>query len=376
MHVGLDLLFLVPGRTGGRETHVRELLRAMALRDDRPRLTAFVGADVDGPGWWSDWTDRVVRLPRVSAERRASWALGELAGVGRAAARAGVDVVHGPANFAPVAGPFTRVVTLHDVLFRRHPELLSPAMRVGTELLVPPAVRRAHRVITVSKASRDDIVALLGVPAQRVEVIPNALPPRAGVGDAAGALARLGAGAGAGAGRPVALSVATDLPQKNLPALLEALALLDPSERPLLAIAGAGTGTGELPGRARALGVADDVRLLGAVTPAELEDLYAAAAVYVTATLYEGFGFPPLEAMARDVPVACSDLPVLREVAGEAAHWLDPHDPATIATALRRLTTDTAERDRLVALGRARAQGYTWDATAEATIAVYHRVSA
>jgi len=144
-----------------------------------------------------------------------------------------------------------------------------------------------------------------------------------------------------------------------------------PEQRPLLALAGHGTDTGDLRGRAAERGVADDVRLLGAVGAEQLEGLYAAADVVVTATRFEGFGLPVLEAMARGVPVACSDLPVLREVAGdEAAAWLDPGDPASVAAAVRRAL---ASRDELRAAGLARAAGFSWAAAARATAQVYER---
>ena len=213
LHVGLDLLFLIPGESGGRETHVRGLLGA--LREARPdlRLTAFVGPEVAGPGFWTEHADRTVVLPRASARRRLAWAAGEALGVARAAAHAGVDVLHSPANFGPAAGPFARVLTLHDLLFRLRPEHVGAAMRWGTEALVPPAARRAHRVLTVSAASRDDIVRELRVAPERVEVVPNGIEPPARAGDAAAGRARLEAGE-----RRVLLSVATDLPHKNLTA--------------------------------------------------------------------------------------------------------------------------------------------------------------
>lgn len=357
MIVGLDLLFLDPGRTGGRETHTRELLTAIAARDDRPRLVAFLGADAAaaGRGWWTELPDRVVVLPRASARRRVSWALGEAVAVGRAAARAGVDLVHGPANFAPLAGPFARVVTVHDVGFRRLPELMTPAMRLGTELLVPPAARRAHRVITVSAASRDDLVSQLKVAPERIEVIPNGIAPPPSSPPSAE--------------RRAILTVATNLPHKNLGAVVEAVARLD--DAPPLVVAGAGTDDGPLAARAAQLGV--DATFLGAVSTATLDRLYAEAAVYVTATLYEGFGLPVLEAMARGVPVVCSDLPVLREVAGDAAFFTDPRDPAAIAATIQRALADGGAR---TAAGRERAAMFTWEAAAEATLATYERALA
>jgi glycosyltransferase involved in cell wall biosynthesis len=107
------------------------------------------------------------------------------------------------------------------------------------------------------------------------------------------------------------------------------------------------------------------------VAPDDLEALYAQADVLVTATLYEGFGLPVLEAMARGVLVACSDLPVLREVAGDDAELLDPHDAASIAAALRRLLSGDADLERRREAGRERAARYTWSAAATQTLRVF-----
>jgi glycosyltransferase involved in cell wall biosynthesis len=349
MHLGLDLLFLVPGETGGRETYARELLGALREAAPRLRVTTFLNRETAaaGAGWWSERADRAVVLRRVWARRAPAWAFGEVAGVARAAADAGVDVLHSPANFAPWHGPFARVLTLHDVLFREAPEHVAPVLRIGTEALLPRAARRAHRVITVSAASRDAIVAELGVRAERIAVIPNGVTVPEG-GDAARGRAFLHAD-----DRPVVLALATNLPHKNLEGLLAGHKLLE--DRPLLAIAGHGTET--LHG--------EDVRALGALPPGVLEDLWAAAGAAITTTLSEGFGLPVLEAMARGVPVAASDLPVLREVAGEHAVWLDPRDPASIAAALRAVLSADG------AAGRERAARFTWRAAAQHTLETY-----
>jgi glycosyltransferase involved in cell wall biosynthesis len=312
----------------------------------------------------------VVRLP-LSPRARPAWAWAELAAVPAAAARARVDLLHSPANFGPVAGPFARVLTVHDLLFRVHPELLSPAMRLGTAALLPLAARRAHRVLTVSNASRGDIVSMVGVAAERVAVVPNGWRPPARPGDATAARRRLDAG-----DRPIALSVASDLPHKNLAALVETTALLPPGERPLLVLAGHGTDSGALAHRARELEVHADIRVLGGVPEAELEDLYAAATVVVTLTLMEGFGLPVLDALGRGIATVCSDLPVLREVAGETALWTDPRDPTAAAAMLRRALAGGPDVERLRSAGQERARRFSWRAAAELTADAYDQAIA
>ena len=373
MHVGLDLLFLVPGETGGRETYARELLTALRRVQPDLRLTAFLNRETAaaGPGFWSEQVDRAVVLPHASGRARGRWAVGELAGVARAAARARVDVLHGAGNFAPLHGPFARVLTLHDLLYRELPELMPLPLRWATAALIVPAARRATRVVTGSEASRTAIVEQLGVAPERVVTTPYGLGSLPAPGDRERGRGALGLD-----GRPLALAVATNLPHKNLDRLLDALATLPERERPVLAVAGHGTDTGALPMRAQELGLEHDVRLLGGIPSAQLEDLYAAAALLVTATRYEGFGLPVLEAMARGVPVVCSDIPVLREVAGEEAVFVDPAEPASIAGGMRRLLAGGAEVERLRIAGRERAARFTWEATAEATAAAYEAAAA
>ncbi len=174
--------------------------------------------------------------------------------------------------------------------------------------------------------------------------------------------------------RPIVLSVSAQRPHKNVARLIGALALIPPDRRPLLAVPGYLTAYGEeLRERSIELGVEGDVRFLGWVDDAELEGLYAAASCFVFPSLYEGFGLPVLEAMARGVPVACSGRGALTEVAGDAALRFDPESEASIAAAIERLLSDPAEAARLSAAGRAHAARYTWRATAAGTLASYRR---
>jgi glycosyltransferase involved in cell wall biosynthesis len=174
--------------------------------------------------------------------------------------------------------------------------------------------------------------------------------------------------------RQIVLSVSAQRPHKNVARLIGALALIPADHRPLLVVPGYRTSYGaELDERAAALGLAGDIRFLGWIDDAELEGLYATAACVVFPSLYEGFGLPVLEAMARGVPVACSGRGSLDEVAGDAALRFDPESEPSIASAIERLLGDPAEAARLGAAGRARAARYTWPATAAGTLASYRR---
>ncbi len=352
MHVVVDLIFLVPGETGGRETYVRELLPA--LRRARPdwRLTGVVAREAAGRGWWRETLDDVVVLEAASGRARGRWALGELALLPRSAR--GADLVHAPANFGPLHGAFARVLTVHDVIWRRVPDSVPAPVRALTTAMVGAAARRADRVLTVSEAARADLVDLLGLAADRIVVAPNGAAPPATTGDAA----RGRALAGVQDGRPIVLSVATDLPHKQLDAVARAVAAMPAAHRPVAVYAGRGT--------ERFAGGAD-TRGLGPVDPAQLEDLYAAAALLALTTRYEGFGLPLLEALLRGVPVVCTDLAVLREVGGDAARYVDTADPAAFAGALAETLAGGPEVQRRRAAGGERAAGFTWARSAQAT---------
>jgi glycosyltransferase involved in cell wall biosynthesis len=266
------------------------------------------------------------------------------------------------------------VVTIHDLIYRTLPEAHPGLRALGMRVLVPLAAHRSQRVITDSAATADDVHAYLRVPRERLDVVPLGVgasrraepPPEDEIRN------RLDAGA-----RPILLTVSAKLAHKNLARLIGALAMIEAAARPLLVLPGYPTPyEAELRTLAGSLGVAADVRFLAWVSAAELEGLYAAAAAFVFPTLAEGFGLPVLEAMTRAVPVACSDIAVLREVAGEDALFFEPRSEDAIAHAITRLLDDTAFADRLRAAGPQRAAHFSWRRTAEQTLDCYARTLA
>lgn len=369
MHVGLNLVYLVPGETGGTETYARELIGALLAERPDLRLTAFINREASDAG--GPWTEAIpaVTVP-VRARRRTEWVRGEQQLLPRLAATAGVDLLHSLANTAPGWGRFRRVVTIHDLIHRIHPEAHFGQISTAMGWLVKLAARRTHRVIAPSRSAKADIVERLRVPPDAIDVVPQgvSLPPSSGAAVAA-VRERFGLG-----DRPVALSVSAMRPHKNIARLLEALALIPAARRPLLVLPGYPTPhEAELRARAAALGLEADTRFPGWISADDLEGLYAAASLFVFPSLYEGFGLPVLEAMARSVPVACGSGGALAEVAGRAACLFDPARPASIAAAIEELLADPAKAERLRAAGREQAAQFSWAATARGTLAVYER---
>lgn len=351
------------------ETYAQELTRALARIRPEMRLTAFLNrpaAESDAEPW-HELAD-CVRVD-VDPTHRVEWVRGEQQLLPRLARRAGVDVLHSLASTAPAWGPFRRVVTINDLIYRAYPEAHSGLRALGMHVLVPLAARRSHRIIVPSESTRADVVRYLGVPAGKIDLAYD------GVGAAVVApsdshelRARYDLG-----DRRVVLTASAKRPHKNLMRLLDAWELL-PSPRPLLVLPGYPTWhEEELRRHASQLGLDGDVRFLGWIESSELEGLYGIATCFVFPSLYEGFGLPVLEAMARGVPVACSGRTSLAEVAGDAARLFDPEDAADIAAAISELLGDEQLRARLIAAGGERTARFTWDDTARATIASYER---
>lgn len=359
MRVGLDLLYLVPGDTGGTETYARRLVPALSGVE----LVAFVAAELADE---HPWDVETVRLP-VSGGGRAWRSLAQQTLLPAAARRAGVDVLHSLANTAPAVGRAARVVTIHDLIHRRFPETHAGVLGRGLGALVRLAASRADRVITLSEAARADIVELLGVGADRVDVVPNGpgLDPVSEPTPESELRERLGLGEG-----PIVLSVSAKRPHKNLARLIDAAARLDPP--PALVLPGYPTAhEAELRERA-----GPEVRFLDWVSDADLEGLYRAATCLAFPSLAEGFGLPVLEAMRRGLPVACSNATSLPEVAGDAALLFDPLSVDAIADALRRLLADPGLRAELARRGVEQAERFSWEAAAEGTVRSYERALA
>jgi glycosyltransferase involved in cell wall biosynthesis len=356
-HVGLNCVFLVPGETGGMEVVARELIPELVKAAPDHRFTAFVAreaADVDLGAH-----EQVV-VP-VNSASRPQWVLGEQLHLPRLARAC--DVLHSLASTAPARGPFARVTTIHDLHYLTAPDAHFGIRALGMRALVPLAARRSHRIIAVSEQTKRDIVERLHVPADKVDVVPNGLgrPPAGPVTPEADLRARLDLG-----DRPVLLSLSAKRPHKNLGRLLEGLALIAPEERPVAVLAGYPTPhEAELRDLAQRLGV--EARFPGWLPDADVEGLFALTRVFAFPSLSEGFGLPVLEAMARGVAVACSDIPVLREVGGNTATYFNPHSPADIARAIGRAIPDG---------GPERAARFSWARAARETLATYQQALA
>jgi len=229
---------------------------------------------------------------------------------------------------------------------------------------VPLAARRSRLVLTDSQAARSDIVEFLGVAPNRVAVAP--LGPGLPEPDEPFAADEVREALGLGE-EPIVLTVSAKRPHKNLARLLDGFARVE-TEAVLLV---PGFATSFEAGLKQQGG--EQVEFVGWLDDRTLDGLYRASTCFVLPSLAEGFGLPVLEAMARATPLACSDIAPLREVAGDAAAYFDPHDPAAIARSIESLLTEPDFRAQLIAAGTERARLFTWSKTAELTLSCYER---
>lgn len=285
-------------------------------------------------------------------------------------------VVYHEPNYLPARFDGPMVVTVHDLSHIYYPEC-HPWLRVRLlDHLLPRVLERAEVVITVSDCVAREVRATFGLPAGRVQVVPNGVGPGFRPLDAdiiAPTLAEHGLTPDG-----YLLCLATLEPRKNLDRLLSAFEALPPAlqARYPLALAGApGWRNQALRARIDRLEAAGRLRYLGYVPADHRAPLYAGARAFAYPALYEGFGLPPLEAMACGTPVLTSNVSAMPEVAGDAALTVDPTDHDAIREGLLRLCEDVPLRQRLRVAGPQRAAHFTWADCARLTAAVYRQVA-
>jgi glycosyltransferase involved in cell wall biosynthesis len=367
MRVAIDAL-LLSGRYSGVERAIDALLRHIAR--DGVHVTALVGCDFD-PATLDGCGLDVVRLP-ASNRSRLRRILFEEFRLRRHLE--GFDLLHAPGYCAPRQPGVPVVLTVYDTIAIRQPELAKRSNALHYRWRMPRSARAAARVIVPLECVADEVESCLRVDRDKIRVVPLGVdaslsPPHEDEVEATRVQL--------GLERPYILFVGNLEPKKNLPALLRAFAqLVDAGVPHDLVLAGTpGWKCRDVLRLPEELGVAERVRMLGYVDGAHLRGLYGAADVFAFPSLVEGFGLPPLEAMACGTPVVTSDIPALRETAGDAAERVAPTDVEGLADALRRVLEDSDLRSHLREAGLRRAAEFTWPNTAEATRAVYREVT-
>jgi glycosyltransferase involved in cell wall biosynthesis len=368
MRIGIDV-HTVTDLMQGTRTYTLNLVRHLLAADAVDEFTLYVTGD----------PRRVAGVPagrnvRVRRVRPANRLLRIPFAFPVRLARDGIDVFHCQYMGPPIAAtPY--VVAIHDIIHEYMPELYPKALCRMMRLAYPLSARRASRVLTISENSKRDIVRYYGIPEERVIVTPCAADERfRPVADAAalGEVQRRH-------GIPAAyiLFVGRLEPRKNLLRLVEAYARLRRGGQVAHALVIAGMEYyrhEQLYRRVAELDVAGDVFFTGGVPDDDLPALYSGAALFVYPTLAEGFGLPPLEAMACGTPVVTSNCSALPEVCGDAALLVDPTRTEEIAAAIAAVLGDGARRATMRERGLARARQFSWAAAAAKTLEVFRAV--
>jgi glycosyltransferase involved in cell wall biosynthesis len=361
MKIALDARKLFDGGIG---TYIRGLLGSLA-RD--PRGDEFVALVDPAHAGRVAWPGPVAERPAVAGK----YGLAEQWVVPAAARAAGAQLLHAPHYTLPLGWGGPSVVTIHDLIHLRYPQFHPPGAAVYARVVAGGAVARARVVLADSEFTRQDVIERLDASPARVRVVHLAVSEGL-VRPAADAVAAFRAERGLP--EAYVLYVGARKRHKNLELLLRAWAAMREVERPALVLSGPPWLAADAHARlAESLGIAKHVRFAGeAGNDAALSALYAGAALYAHPALCEGFGLPPLEAMACGTPVLSSNAGSLAEILGEGAELLPPENPEQWATAITRLSGDTSARADLVQRGHAQVARYSWAKTADQTRAAYH----
>jgi glycosyltransferase involved in cell wall biosynthesis len=354
VRVGISLLTLSPGDLGGSETYARQLVRALSSIGTLDYAVFVPARAKKAAGGLRAIEVQETPIARRGPSRIPAIALSAFRSRKVRTGVENVDLVH-YALTVPVPRTKTpTVVTLHDVQHRDLPEFFGPAKRSFRRIAYDRATKNATAVVVTTQFVRERALDVLALEPDRVHIIPHAINHT------------LFRPAEDGPREPFILYPARAWPHKNHARLFEAFALLR-RDRPNLRLVLTGGGLdrlGQLP---------EGVERWGVVAPADLASLYRRAACLVFPSLYEGFGLPPLEAMACGCPVAASNVAAIPEVCGDAAVLFDPFDPEAIAAGI--LEAD-ARGDELRPLGLEHAAKFTWEASAKAHEDVYREAVA
>jgi glycosyltransferase involved in cell wall biosynthesis len=352
-------------RSAGVHRYIHQLVRHLGGIDDGLRYTVLLGEGVLSPdvilaSLRSCWPTSHAAVRVLWEQLVQPWVL----------RRVEADLVHGPVFIGPLLAPCPLVVTIHDLSFIRFPGLFRPANRFYLTVFTRLSARRARRLIAVSAHAATETTRLLGVPAERIDVVYHGvdpvfhpLPPE----EVTAFRQRYGLP------ERYVLFVGTLEPRKNLVRLVEAFTRVYDGRVGLVLAGGKGWLTDDLFARVEALGLTRAIIFPGYVMNEELPLWYNAATAVAYPSVYEGFGLPVLEAQACGTPVLTSNVSSLPEAAGDAALMANPYDVDALAEGLNRLLTDESLRHDLRERGLIHVRQFLWSNTALETARVYRQ---
>ncbi len=369
MRIAIDARKL---RDYGIGTYVRNLLRHLSRIDSKTEYVLFCRAEDCGA------VEELGENFRAVPENARPYSASEQLRIPMDLRREGIDLFHAPHYVLPPLTPCKSVVTIHDCIHLRFPQYLPNRFAYAyARSSLWFATHRSNRVLTVSEASKRDILRYFRVPERKIDVIYNAIDERFGEPPAPEEIERVRDRYQLNA--PYVLYAGNIKPHKNLERLIEAFHMLrrgDLEHVKMLIIGDEISKYATLRRAVHRYKLHKHVRFFGFVPDKTLAVLYRLARAFVFPSLYEGFGLPPLEAMASGTPVITSNLSSLPEVVGDAALLIDPYDADAIADAMRRVLLDSDLRDDLRQRGLRRVGEFSWDRSVRRVREIYEEVLA
>lgn len=363
-------------RHAGLGRYAQELLSALVISDHANKYTALFNSSRGDLNPASP-LDRLPtqRVPLDAKPWRMSVLLMQIFNAGMDRWLPRCNIFHATDHLLPRLKSAQTVFTLHDVIFKFFPEYHLPLNRWFLTNAMPYFLRRADAIIAVSECTKRDAIRFYDIAPEKITVIYEGVNPSLRRVDDPNRLAEIRACYAKN--QPYLLFVSTIEPRKNISALVDALKILRARglAQRLLIVGRKGWLYQPTFDHVSQTGMSDVVDFLDFIPDTDLSALLSACDAFVFPSLYEGFGLPPLEAMACGAPVICSNTSSLPEVVGDAALLVNPRDVGEIANAIERVITDSALRDELRAKGITQAAKFSWERAARETLAVYQRVA-
>ncbi|MGI4789017.1 MAG: glycosyltransferase family 4 protein [Janthinobacterium lividum] len=371
LHIGLNLLFIIPGQNGGTQVYSESLVKSLAALDQENMYTVFVseeGAAMDLP---EQSNFQKVVCPVHAVRREVRYAYEQIV-FPRLVDRGGFDLLHSLGYVCPLHSPCPSVVTIHDLNYLTPWHGMSRSKRLFLGWFVGQSARHADRVLTVSQFSKEEIHRHLRVPESKITVTLEG--PRTPTPLANDQWKDIAVRYGIRGSYLLAFGSITG--NKNIACLLRAFASIHTQVPHTLLLVGHMTPGSELQAGIEGLGIADRINITGYVPDDHIMPLLKHADLFVFPSLYEGFGLPILEAQKAGVAVACSAASSLPEVAGDGAAFFDPASADEMARVMRKCLLDSAKRSALIEKGQANVARFSWKRTATETLACYRQVVA
>lgn len=362
--IGIDARKLTDFGIG---TYIQNLLPALARVDDQNQYVIFARPEHG---------DYIAELPdnfQFVPEKAKGYSVRELVALPWQILRKRLDLFHATHYVLPYLVPCKTVVSIHDIIHMLYPEFLPNRFaHLYASTMIRHSLSRGDRIIASSQTTKSDLLETFHVADGKIEVVhlgvPQRFRARVGVEVADEVLERLGIT------KPYVLFVGNPKPHKNLTRVVRAFARareIQNFDADLVCVGDNGEKAPRIRRQAEGLGIGDRLKLAGRVSNEDLPAIYQHASLFVYPTLYEGFGFPVVEAMASGVPVVTSNKSALKEVAEGYADLVNPLDVDEMARTIAHCMTNPEHREALIRLGHRRAEEFRWQRTARKTLAIY-----